>query len=161
MPFIDPIVMAALAAALLALPTLLWRRGARGARLLGAAFAAFHGAGLVVMLAAHCADIIYNVALRNTSMTSGRPFAYDWRTYSLLLFGALLILLGRRVLRAALAGDRAEVLRATGLVLLICAPTIPVHAFFGVLTTAWSGATLAVTWFALREPVPAVALATA
>ena len=94
-------------------------------------------------------------------MMSGRPFAYDWRTYSLLLFGALLIVLGRRVLRAALAGDRAAVLRATGLVLLICAPTIPVHAFFGVLMTAWSGVTWLVTWAALREPVPTVALATA
>jgi hypothetical protein len=163
MPYVDQVVMAALLLSLLALPTLLWRRGVRGARLFGTAFAAFHGAGLVAMLAAHCADVIYNVALRNRSIVDGRPFAYDWRSYSLLLFGVLLMLLGRRVLAAAFAGDRAELRRATGLVFLICAPIVPVHAFFGALMTGWSAATLLVTWVALRErsPVGAVALATA
>jgi hypothetical protein len=150
MPYVDQVVMGALLVALLAVPTLLRLLGARGARLFAAAFAGFHGAGLVAMLAAHCADILYNVALRNKSFVDGKPFGYDWRTYSLLLFGVLLMALGVRVLRAAFAlaaGDgaaRAELLRATGLVLLICAPVIPVHAFFGALISGWSALTLVV-----------------
>src|SRR5687768_6736235 len=89
MPYIDPIVMASLALGLLACAAGAWRLGARGPRLLATFFAAFYGLTLVVMLSAHSADVLYNTVLRSRAM-DGSAFGYNWRTYSLLLFGALL-----------------------------------------------------------------------
>jgi hypothetical protein len=113
-------------------------------------FVSFYGVGLVATMAAHCADIIHNLALRNRSM-DGSLFSYNWRTYSLLLFGVLLIDRGIRVLRAArrlAAGDRAartDILKSGALVLAITLPLIPVHAIFGVLMSVWSSLALIVT----------------
>jgi hypothetical protein len=122
-------------------------------------FASFYGLGLVVMLAAHCADIVYNTVLGHRAM-DGSTFSYGWRTYSLLLFGALLIRQGALCLLAALrlgrgeASARADVLRAAGVVLAIVLPTLPIHAFFGTLLSGWSALTLLVVAVAARERVP-------
>src|SRR5215204_4524464 len=103
MPFVDPIVMASLALALLGAPVVAWRRGARGRRLLAAFFALFYGATLVVMLGAHCADVLYNTVRGNASVMGAGAFGLNWRTYSLLLFGALLIRFGAICVRGGLA----------------------------------------------------------
>ena len=158
MPHIDQIVMLALLAGLLAAGTFHWRAGARGRRLAAAVLASFHGVVLVAMLAAHCADVTYNTVLGSRSFVDGKPFAYDWRTYSLLLFGVLLIVQGVRVLRATpglARGEpaaRAAILRTGALVLAIAAPTIPIHAFFGSVISGLTVVTLLATYALVRAP---------
>ena len=133
-----------------------WRRGQRGWRLAALVFVSLYGVGLVATMTAHCVDIIHNLALRNRSLIDGSPFTYNWRTYSLLLFGVLLIDRGIRVLRAArrfAAGDpgaRTDILKSGGLVLAITLPLIPVHAIFGVLMSVWSSLALIVAATGLR-----------
>jgi len=152
---IDQVVQIALFVGLVAVGVDHWRRGQRRWRLAALVFVSFYGVGLVATMAAHCADIIHNLALRNRSM-DGSPFSYNWRTYSLLLFGVLLIDRGIRVLRAArrlAAGDRAartDILKSGALVLGITLPLIPVHAIFGVLMSVWSSLALIVTAAGLR-----------
>jgi len=133
-----------------------WRRGQRGWRLATLVFVSFYGVGLVATMAAHCADIIHNLVLRNRSLVDGAPFTYNWRTYSLLLFGVLLIDRGIRVLRAArrfAAGDhgaRNDILRSAALVLALTLPLIPVHAVFGMLMSVWSSLALIAAAAGLR-----------
>lgn len=152
---IDQVVQIALFVGLIVVGIDHWRRGQRGWRLAALVFVSFYGVGLVVTMSAHCADIIHNLALRNRSM-DGSPFAYNWRTYSLLLFGVLLIDRGIRVLRAArrfAAGDpaaRSDILKSGALVLAITLPLIPVHAVFGVLMSVWSSLALIVATAGLR-----------
>jgi len=152
---IDQVVQIALFVGLIVVGIDHWRRGQRGWRLAALVFVSFYGVGLVVTMTAHCADIIHNLALRNHSM-DGSPFAYNWRTYSLLLFGVLLIDRGIRVLRAArrfAAGDhaaRTDILKGGALVLAITLPLIPVHAVFGVLMSVWSSLALIVAAASLR-----------
>ncbi|GLC25677.1 hypothetical protein [Roseisolibacter agri] len=158
MPHIDQIVMLALLAGLVASGTFHWRAGVRGRRLAATVLASFYGVVLVAMLTAHCADVTYNTVLGNRSFVDGRPFAYDWRTYSLLLFGVLLIVQGVRVLRATPGlgrgepAARAAILRTALLVLAIAAPTIPVHAFFGSLISGLTVLTLGGTLALGRVP---------
>jgi len=143
MPHVDHLVLVLLPTWLLASVAYQWRRGLRRARLAAAALGMFYGLTLMTMLGAHCVDILYGLAHHLTSMT-GAPFRYDWRTYSLLLFGALLITLGARALRAALAmargepGARTAFLAVAAIVLAIVVPLIPVNAFFGTLMTGAS-----------------------
>lgn len=157
MPYIDPIVMASLALGLLACAAGAWRLGARGGRLLATFFAAFYGLTLVVMLSAHSADVLYNAVLRNRA-TDGSAFGYDWRTYSLLLFGALLVRQGVLCLRGAPriargeATARGDVLRAAAVVLALVLPLIPIHAFFGYLISGASALTLVAVALGARQP---------
>lgn len=159
MPYIDNVVLLVLVAGLAVSGWRLRRWGARGGRLAASIFLAFYGLTLAVMLAAHCADIVYNTVLANRSAIDGSPFVYNWRTYSLLLFGVLLVREGVRVLRAAMrlghgdAGARSEILRRVGVVLAITAPTIPIHAFFGVLISGLSVLAMLVAAVVAREPV--------
>jgi hypothetical protein len=163
MPHVDQIVIACLALGLLGCAAFAWRAGARRGRFAALLFAAFYGWTLVVMLAAHCADVTYASVLHTPSFGDQRPMTYDWRTYSLLLFGAILIRQGVRSMAAARAmarGDdaaRGEALRATGLVLALVLPLIPVHAFFGWLISGASALTLLVVGLAGRGAVRAPA----
>ena len=74
---------------------------------------------------------------------------YDWRVYSMQLFGAVLIVQGVGCVRAAARmgpadpAERGEVLRSATLVLAIVLPSIPIHAFFGYLIGGASTLTLA------------------
>ena len=153
MPYIDQIVLALLLVGLLGSGLDHFRRGHRRWRLTAFTCLSFYGVGLTAMLAAHCADVIYNVALANASVINGSRFAYDWRTYSLLLFGGVITDRGVRILRAVRrysAGDttpRAEILRHAGVVLAVTLPTIPIHAFFGTIMTVWSSLALVVAGF--------------
>ncbi len=155
MPHVDQFVMIALALGLASWGAYAWRRGLRGFGFAGVLFALFYGHTLVVMLAAHCADVAFNTA-RGRSVIDGSAISYDWRTYSLLLFGALLVHQGARSVRAGLrwsrgASDAApEVLRATAVVLALVLPTIPIHAFFGVLIGGASALTAGVVAAAAR-----------
>ncbi len=160
MPYIDQIVMLALLAGLVGAGAFHWRAGVRGRRLAATVLASFYGVVLVAMLTAHCADVTYNTVRGQRSLVDGRPFAYDWRTYSLLLFGVLLIVQGVRVLRATPGlgrgepAARAAIGRPALLVLAIAAPTIPVHAFFGSLVSGITVLTLAATFALVRAPAP-------
>ena len=160
MPYVDPIVMAALALGLVACARFAWRSGARGRSLPAIFLAAFYGHTLVVMLAAHCADVVYATVVGRSSV-DGSAIGYSWRTYSLLLFGALLIRQGVLCLRAARAmargemAARADVLRAAALVLALVLPLIPIHAFFGWLISGATALTLLVVALAGRVPVRA------
>ena len=157
MPHIDQIVLSLILIGLVAAVVDHWRHGQRGWRLATLAFISFFGVGLVTMMAGHCADIIYNLALANRSVVDGSPFTYNWRIYSLLLFGVLLIDRGIRCLSATrrfAGGDdtaRSDVFRNAGVVLAITLPTIPVHAFFGGLMSGWSSLALIVAAAGLRK----------
>ena len=157
MPHIDQIVLALILAGLVASVVNHWRGGQRGWRLAALTFVSLFGIGLVTMMAGHCADIIYNLARANRSVIDGSPFTYNWRTYSLLLFGVLLISRGMRCLHAARRfarhddAARRDVLNNAGVVLAITLPTIPVHAFFGGLMSGWSSLALIVAAVGLRS----------
>lgn len=153
---IDQVVQIVLFVGLIVVGIDHWRRGQRGWRLAALAFVSFYGVGLVATMAAHCADIIHNLVLRNRSMVDGAPFTYNWRTYSLLLFGVLLIDRGIRCLGAARRfaagkpGARNDILRNGAVVLAITLPIIPIHAVFGVLMSVWSSLALIMAAAGLR-----------
>jgi hypothetical protein len=163
MPYVDQIVVACLAASLIASLVVQWRRGLRGRRYLAGVFGLFYGLTLVVMLGFHCLDVAWGATHHLASMT-GRPMTYDWRVYSLQLFGAVLIVQGVGCVRAAVRmgsadpAARLEVLRRTALVLAIVLPIIPIHAFFGYLIGGASTLTLAAValgGYEARREVPA------
>ena len=147
MPHVDEITILALLLGLAACTGVPWRRGLRGRRFLTVAFLAFYGYALAAMLAAHCADIAYSTAVHARS-PDGSVFAYNWRTYSLLLFGVLLMRQGAACLRAARrlargeADARADALRGVGVVLAVVLPTVPLHGLFGTAFSVWSALTL-------------------
>ena len=156
MMHIDTVVLVLLLVGLIATGVDHWQRAQRGWRLVGLVFLSFYGIGLVAMLSAHCVDILYNLIRANRSVVDGSPFTYNWRTYSLLLFGVLLVERGVRVVLATwrlAAGDsraRTEILRNAGVVLAITLPTIPIHAFFGALISVWTLLALLVAALVLR-----------
>jgi hypothetical protein len=153
---IDQVVQIALLVGLIVVSVDHWRRGQRGWRLAALVFVSFYGVGLVATMSAHCADIIHNLILGNRSLMDGSPFKYNWRTYSLLLFGVLLIDRGIRILVAArqfAAGGpaaRNDILRSGAVVLAITFPIIPIQAVFGVLMSVWSALALVVAAAGLR-----------
>ena len=139
MPYTDPIVLGLLLVSLIGSLVYQWRRGLRGGRLAVVTVAMFYGLAAIVALSMHCVDVLYGYSHRNTSFSTGKPFAWDWHTYSLLLFGVLMIWLGVQCLRRALrlgrgdAGARAEFLRLSGVTLLIVLPIVPIQPLFGVV----------------------------
>jgi hypothetical protein len=143
MPFSDPIVLALLLGSLFLSLGYQWRRGLRWRTLAVTVFAMWFSFGVISTMVMHCLDVLWGLSHHVISMT-GKPFAYDWRTYSLLLFGALMIWLGVRCLRAALRmgrgeeSARPEFLRLVAVVLAIVLPLIPVHPFFGPIASVWS-----------------------
>jgi hypothetical protein len=157
MPYTDPIVLGLVLLSLLASIVFQWRRGLRG-RLLGVTvFAMFFSLAVIASMVMHDLDVLWGLTHRLPSMT-GKPFAYDWRTYSLLLFGALMVWLGARCLRAALRmgrGDvvgRTEFLRLTAVMLAIVLPIIPIHPFFGPVSSVASALALVVVGLGGRMP---------
>jgi hypothetical protein len=75
----------------------------------------------------------------------GAAFVYDFRVYSLLLLGVVLIGTGIRLLYAAVGlsrrvpGARGTALRTLGIVLAIVAPLIPFQAVFAISLSVLSG----------------------
>jgi hypothetical protein len=149
MPYTDPIVLGLLLVSLIATLVYQWRRGLRGGRLAVVAFAMFYGLAVIVALSMHTLDVFYGWTHHLPSMT-GKPFAWDWHTYSLLLFGVSMVWLGVRSLRAAMwmglgeARARAEFLGLVVLVLVIVLPIISIQPFFGVIASVLSALALLV-----------------
>jgi len=114
----------------------MWRRGARGRRLLAGTWVFFYGLFLTTMLCMHSLVVL---GLRLFERPAGAPFVYDFKLYTLLLVGAAFVSQGVRYLRAAprLAGrdgGRREALRASLVVLGLAVPLIPLQFFGAVLT---------------------------
>jgi hypothetical protein len=135
----------------------LWRRDIRGRALAASAWLGFVGLALVVMLLAHCLDVLSRLYI-GTAYTGG-AFVYNFHVYSLLLLGALLIWSGVQLLRDAVGLSRqdpparAGALRTLGLVLAIVLPLMPFQAFFAILLSVLSGiAALLVAWLGPRQP---------
>jgi hypothetical protein len=144
MPYTDPIVLGLLLVSLIGSVIYQWRRGLRGGRLAVVSFAMFYSLAMISALGMHCLDVLYALTHRLKHFDTGQAFGWDWRTYSLLLFGVLLIWFGVQCLRRALrmgrgdANARAEFLRLAAVTLLIVAPVIPIQALFGVVGSALS-----------------------
>jgi hypothetical protein len=144
MPYTDPIVLGLLLLSLFGSLAYQWRRGLRGGRLAVVTYAMFYGLAVISALGMHCLDVLYGLTHGLKSFGTGKAFAWDWHTYSLLLFGVLMIWLGVRYLRGALrmgrgdASARVELLRLTGVLLLIVLPLIPIQAFFAVVAAGLS-----------------------
>jgi hypothetical protein len=127
----------------------LWHRSvhARGRQLVAATWLGFFGLLLVISMFAHSIEVLAHVFRRDVALT-GDPRAYDFRTYSLLLLGGVLIVIGAGVLRAAAdvgrgrTGGRAHATRRTVAALAVVLPLIPIQAFFGILVSALAGVTL-------------------
>ena len=168
MPYTDPIVLALLVLSLIGSLAFLRRRGVRGGRLAVTSFAMFYGLSVISALGMHCLDVLYGLTHHLTSFGTGKPFAWDWHTYSLLLFGVLMIWFGvqcvRRALRmadpAGAAAARAEFLRLAGVMLLVVLPIVPIQPLFGVVGSALSVIALLVVglggrgWRASDAPAP-------
>jgi hypothetical protein len=125
-------------------------RGFRGGLFAAAAAVGFLGLTLIVTMTAHCLDVLSRLVIGTGY--DGATFVYDFRTYSLLLLGTVLISVGVRLLRiASVVGTSADVrgpaLRALLAVLALVAPLIPIQAFFAIPLTAIAGvAMLLVLW---------------
>ena len=144
MPYTDPIVLGLLVVSLLGSFVFQWRRGLRGGRLAVVAFAMFYGLSVITALGMHCLDVLYGLTHRLKSFSTGRTFAWDWHTYSLLLFGVVMVWLGARCVHHALrmgrgdAGARTQFLRLAGVMLLVVLPIVPIQPLFGVVGSALS-----------------------
>jgi hypothetical protein len=144
MPYTDPIVLGLLLLSLIGSLVFQWRRGLRGGRLAVVTVAMFYGLAAIIALSMHTLDVLYGYSHRNTSFVTGKPFAWDWHTYSLLLFGVLMVGFGARCLHLALrlgrgdAGARTEFLRVSAAILLVVLPLIPIQAMFGVVAAGLS-----------------------
>lgn len=149
MPSSDQLVLAGVAIGAPLAAVLLRRRGARGRAWFSATWLAFFGIALLLMMSAHTVEVIYNT-IRGGKTIEGTPWAYNFRTYSLLLLAGVLLSQAIRALRAALLlarGDsagRKRALSAAAIVLAVSAPLIPVHAFFGMIWTVLSALTLVI-----------------
>lgn len=123
------------------LAALLLRRRIRGRLLFDAVWLSFYGLVLILMMSAHSAEIVYRIVAARAAAGHPAGSMYDFRVYSLLLLGALLIWAGVACLRAARslsrgsAGARRTALRVIMVVVAIVAPLIPIQRVFGILLT--------------------------
>ena len=152
MPLSDVIVLLAIVLATTVWVVRLWRRGVRGRRFAISAWLGFLGFVLIVALTAHCVDILSRLVAGTGH--EGATFTYNFRVYSLLLLGALLIGAGIYLLRAAwgfsrgISNARRSALRTLGFVVAIVLPLVPFQAFFAVPLGVLSVVTLPfVAWF--------------
>ena len=149
MPSSDQVVLLGVAIATPLSVILLRRRGARGRHWLSASFLAFFGSALLLMMTTHTVEVVYNT-MRGGKTIEGSAWAYNFRTYSLLLLAGVLLSQALRALRVVPAlgrGDpaaRNKALSAAAIVLAVSAPLMPVHAFFGIMWTVISALTLIV-----------------
>ena len=128
-----------------------WYRSghARGLALFGATWLGFFGLFLLLSMLAHTVEVSWHL-VRGDTQISGEPWSYDFRSYSLLLLGAVLMSIGVGVLRAAAnlsrgrgSGRRTAVVLAAA-TLAVALPLIPIQAFFGTMMSVLAGVTLVV-----------------
>ena len=138
MPYTDPIVLGLLIVSLIGSLAYQRRRGLRGGRLAVVTFAMFYGLAVIAALGMHDVDVLYGLTHHLTSFGTGKPFAWNWHTYSLLLFGVLMVWFGARCVRYAVwmgrgdASARTAFLRLAFVLLLIVLPIVWIQPFFGV-----------------------------
>jgi hypothetical protein len=127
------------------------RRGLRGGRYAAASAVALLGLSLIITMTAHCLDVLSRLAIGTGY--DGAAFVYDFRTYSLLLLGTVLIASGARLVRvshrigASAVEARAEATRALLVVLALVAPLVPIQGFFAIpLCAMGATAMLLVLW---------------
>lgn len=130
------------------------RRGLRGGRLAAASGMAFLGLVLVVTMVAHSIDVLSRLLIGTGY--DGAAFAYGFRTYSLLLLGAVLIACGTWLLRLSLLvaaspldGRRRAVL-AVLTVLALVIPLVPIQGFFAIPLSAIAAVALLLVLWQLR-----------
>jgi hypothetical protein len=139
----DVLVLLVVFAGTIASAVLLRRQGIRGRGLLAAVWLSFYGLMLTAMMLAHSAEVVYRTVAARAAVTSSASI-YNFRVYSLLLLGALLIWAGVVSLRAAPGLGRGSVearraaLRASVAVLALVAPLIPIQKLFGILLSVLS-----------------------
>jgi len=138
MPYTDPIVFGLLLISLLGSLVYQWRHGLRGGRLAVVTFAMFYGLSVIATLGMHCVDVLYGLSHRLKSFSTGQAFGWDWHTYSLLLFGVLMVWLGARCVRYALlmgrgdASAHTQFLRLAVVMLAVVLPIIWIQPLFGM-----------------------------
>jgi len=143
MPLSDLIVLLVIIGGTITSAVLLWRQSIRGRSLFAAVWLSFYGLVLTAMMLAHSVEVVYR-ALASRATVNNSPPIYDFRLYSLLLLGALLIWAGVECLRAApilsrgSAEARRAAVRASVVVLAIVVPLIPIQRLFAVLLTVLS-----------------------
>ena len=139
MPYTDPVVFGLLILSLIGSLLYQWRRGLRGGRLAVVTLAMFYGLAVIAALGMHSVDVLYGLTHRLKSFSTGRTFGWDWHTYSLLLFGVLMVWLGARCVRYALwmgrgdAGARTQFLRLAFVMLLVVLPIVWIQPLFGMV----------------------------
>jgi hypothetical protein len=136
---------------------LLWRQSIRGRALFAGVWLSFYGLVLAASMCAHSAEILYRVTAGRARSPDNAP-VYNFRLYSLLLLGALLIWAGVVCLRAApdvsrgSAEARGTAIQTSLVVALIVAPLIPFQRIFGILFTVLSLASVLIV--VLASPTP-------
>lgn len=156
MPLTDLAVLLTLGIATPVVVLLLRRRGLRGRRLFTAGWLGFYALVLVVSMAAHSVDIVWRLFVGRGY--DGAATAYDFRVYSLVLLGAVLIGFGVRLLMATrelgrgLASARSGAAWTTLLALAVVAPLIPIQPVFAIPLTVLSALTLLVLAWAGAPP---------
>ena len=116
-----------------------WRGGVRGRRLAVGTWAYLFGTFITVMLSFHVAENLWRIT-PGTLISHGDKPGYDFRFYSLILFGVVMLVQGVSILKASKAiafGDdatRSTLIRRTLVVLALCVPIIPFQIFGAVLT---------------------------
>jgi hypothetical protein len=114
------------------------RGGVRGRRIAGA-WAYFFGTFITVALAFHVAENIWRI-IPGTPVTDAVKPEYNFRFYSLVLFGAVMLVQGAAIMKAARAltfGEetpRSLLVRRTLIVLAFVVPLIPIQIFASVIT---------------------------
>ena len=156
---VDIAVLVSVVVGTAVLAYLIRRWGTRQRRFWETLWLAFFGLFLVISMVAHSLDVLSRLAI-GTSY-AGEPFPYNFRVYSLLLLGAVLIALGLQLLQQVRgfarwnAAARSNALRTTCLVLAVSVPLLPVHAFFAVIITTLAVLSVLVLAGAKRErPIP-------
>jgi hypothetical protein len=135
----DPVVGSGILLAFAVSSVQVWRRGVRGRRFAATLLLLFTGIALSLTMTAHTVEVLFRLA--GGKVYNDPPLAYDFRAYSLLLFGVVLFLQGVGSIRAGAAvsrGDsaaRRDALRTVLTVLALVVPIIPIHPFFGPMGT--------------------------
>jgi hypothetical protein len=109
----------------------------------------FLGLVLLCTMSAHLIEILGRLVVGTSSVGTALP--YDFRAYSLLLLGVVLVASGVYLMRQAGAlgrgepGARAAAVRGVIVVLLLNVPLIPIQAFFAGPLSGLGGITLVLT----------------
>jgi hypothetical protein len=134
------------------------RRGLRGGRFAAAALVGFLGLALLFTMTAHNIDVLSRLVVGTGY--DGAVFGYNFRTYSLLLLGSVLIAAGARLLSVSSSigtqrDARGPAARVILIVLALVVPLIPIHGFFAIPLSATAGAAMLLVLWRVSPVTPA------